>query len=46
MSITKVTSIGLFLVVAGVFLVVGLVFGAAGFFQWNLHPDRLMSWLS
>jgi glucose/arabinose dehydrogenase len=31
---------------AGVFLAVGFVFGAAGFFNWPLHPDRLMSWLS
>jgi hypothetical protein len=31
---------------AGVFLAVGFVFSAAGFFNWPLHPDRLMSWLS
>jgi hypothetical protein len=45
-GVTALTRKRWLLVVAGVFLVVGLVFGAAGFFQWNLHPDRLMSWLS
>ena len=31
---------------AGIFLAVGFVFSAAGFFNWPLHPDRIMSWLS
>jgi hypothetical protein len=31
---------------AAVFLFVGFLFGLAGFFNWSLHPDRLMSWLS
>jgi DNA repair ATPase RecN len=32
--------------VAGAFLLIGVVFGLAGFFNWSLHPDALMAWLS
>ena len=31
---------------AGAFLLIGVVFGLAGFFNWSLHPDALMAWLS
>ena len=31
---------------AGVFLLIGVLFGLAGFFNWPLHPDALMAWLS
>jgi hypothetical protein len=31
---------------AGVFLAVGLLFGLAGFLNWNLHADSLVSWLA
>ena len=45
-GVTALTRKRWLLGVAGVFLAVGLVFGAAGFLQWNLHPDALMAWLS
>ena len=32
--------------VAGVFFVVGILFGVAGFLNWNLHADTLTSWLA
>jgi hypothetical protein len=31
---------------AGVFLAIGVVFGVAGFLNWNLHADALVSWLA
>jgi hypothetical protein len=46
LGVTALTRKRWLLGVAAVFLLVGLVFGAAGFFQWGLHPDVLMSWLS
>lgn len=46
LGVTALTKKRWLLGVAGVFLAVGLLFGAAGFLQWNLHPDFLMSWLS
>lgn len=45
-GVTALTRKRWLLGVAAVFLLVGLVFGAAGFFEWSLHPDRFMSWLS
>ena len=45
-GVTALTRKRWLLGVAAVFLTIGLVFGAAGFFGWSLHPDRLMSWLS
>ena len=45
-GVTALTRKRWLLGVAGVFLAVGLVFGVAGFFEWNLHPDVLMQWLS
>ena len=31
---------------AGLFLLIGVVFGLAGFFSWSLHPGGVMAWLS
>ena len=31
---------------AGLFLLIGVVFGLAGFFSWSLHPAGVMAWLS
>ena len=45
-GVTALTRKRWLLGVAGVFLLVGLVFGFAGFFEWGLHPDVLMRWLS
>ena len=46
LGVTALTRKRWLLIVASVFLAVGLLFGAAGFLQWSLHPDFLMSWLS
>jgi hypothetical protein len=46
LGVTALTRKRWLLGVAAVFLAVGLLFGAAGFLQWSLHPDALMSWLS
>jgi len=46
LGVTALTRKRWLLGLAGVFLAIGLLFGAAGFLQWNLHPDFLMSWLS
>jgi hypothetical protein len=46
LGVTALTRKRWLLGVASVFLLVGLLFGLAGFMGWNLHPDRLMSWLS
>jgi hypothetical protein len=45
-GVTALTRKRWLLGVAGAFFVVGLVFGCAGFFEWHLHPDLLMRWLS
>ena len=45
-GVTALTRKRWLLGVAAVFMTVGLVFGFAGFFEWNLHPDLLMKWLS
>ena len=45
-GVTALTRKRWLLGVAAVFLLVGVVFGLAGFMGWGLHPDRLMSWLS
>jgi hypothetical protein len=45
-GITALTRQRWLLVVAGVFFLVGTLFGLAGFMGWGLHPDRLMAWLS
>jgi len=46
MGVTALTRKRWLLGVAAVFVLIGLVFGLAGFFNWPLHPDRLMSWMS
>jgi Domain of unknown function (DUF4337) len=46
LGVTALTRKRALLGVAAVFLAIGLVFGAAGFLNWNLHADVLMSWLS
>jgi chromosome segregation ATPase len=46
LGVTALTRKRWLLAVAAVFLLVGTVFGVAGFLNWSLHPDRLMSWLS
>jgi uncharacterized protein DUF4337 len=45
-GITALTRQRWLLVVAGIFFLVGTVFGLAAFMGWGLHPDRLMAWLS
>ena len=46
LGVTALTRKRWLLALAAVFLTVGAVFAAAGFFNWPLHPDALMSWLS
>jgi hypothetical protein len=46
LGVTALTQKRWLLGLASFFLAVGLLFGLAGFLQWPLHPDRLMSWLS
>jgi hypothetical protein len=46
LGVTALTRKRWLLAFAAVFLSVGFLFGLAGFFNWSLHPDRLMSWLS
>jgi hypothetical protein len=46
LGVTALTRKRWLLGLAGVFLLVGLTFGIAGFLGWGLHPDTLMSWLS
>ena len=45
-GVTALTRKRWLLGVAAVFLLVGLVFGLAGFMNWGLHPDHRMSWMS
>jgi hypothetical protein len=46
LGVTALTQKRWLLGVVAVFLVVGFVFGLAGFFEWSLHPSTVMSWLS
>jgi hypothetical protein len=46
LGVTALTRKRWLLIVAGVGLAVGVVFGLAGFLGWGIHPDGLMSWLS
>jgi hypothetical protein len=46
LGVTALTRKRWLLGLAGLFLIVGAVFAAAGFLNWSLHPDALMSWLS
>jgi hypothetical protein len=45
-GITALTQKRALLAFAIVFMVFGLVFGLAGFFQWDLHPEALTGLLS
>jgi Domain of unknown function (DUF4337) len=46
LGVTALTRKRWLLGVAAVFLAVGVVFGVAGFLDWNLHADALTSWLA
>jgi hypothetical protein len=46
LGVTALTQKRWLLGVVAVFLLVGFVFGLAGFFEWSLHPSAVMSWLS
>jgi predicted RND superfamily exporter protein len=46
LGVTALTQKRWLLGVVAVFLVIGFVFGIAGFFEWSLHPNAVMSWLS
>lgn len=46
LGVTALTKKRALLGVAAVFLGIGVVFGVAGFLNWSLHADALMSWLA
>jgi hypothetical protein len=46
LGVTALTRKRALMGVAAVFLAIGAVFGVAGFLNWNLHSDVLMSWLA
>ena len=46
LGVTALTRKRWLLGLAGLFLLIGVVFGLAGFFNWSLHPDGVMAWLS
>jgi hypothetical protein len=46
LGVTALTRKRWLLGVAAVFFVVGVLFGVAGFLNWNLHADALTSWLA
>jgi len=46
LGVTALTQKRWLLGVVAVFLLIGFVFGLAGFFEWSLHPNAVMSWLS
>ena len=46
LGVTALTGKRWLLGVAGVFLAVGVLFGVAGFLNWNIHADALVSWLA
>jgi hypothetical protein len=46
LGVTALTRKRWLLGVAAVFLAVGVLFGVAGFLNWNLHADALTSWLA
>jgi len=45
-GITALTRKRWLLGIAIAFMIYGVFFGVAGFAGWNVHPDRIMSWLS
>ena len=46
LGVTALTRKRWLIVMALCFVAVGVVFGLAGFLNWPLHPDTIMSWLS
>jgi hypothetical protein len=46
LGVTALTRKRWLLGLAGLFILVGVIFALAGFLNWSLHPDALMSWLS
>ncbi len=46
LGVTALTGKRWLLGVAGVFLALGVLFGVAGFLNWNIHADALVSWLA
>jgi hypothetical protein len=46
LGVTALTRKRWLLGVAAVFMGIGVLFGMAGFLNWNLHVDALMSWLA
>ena len=46
LGVTALTRKRWLLGVAGVFLALGVLFGVAGFLNWNIHADALVSWLA
>jgi hypothetical protein len=46
LGVTALTQKRWLLAVVAVFLGIGFVFGLAGFLEWSLHPNSVMSWLS
>ena len=46
LGVTALTRKRWLLGVAAVFLAIGVIFGMAGFLDWNLHADALTSWLA
>jgi uncharacterized protein DUF4337 len=46
LGVTALTKKRALMSVAAVFLAIGVVFGVAGFLNWNLHSEVLMSWLA
>ena len=46
LGVTALTGKRWLLGVAGVFLAVGVLFGVAGFLNWNIHAEVLVSWLA
>ena len=46
LGVTALTGKRWLLGIAGVFLGFGVLFGLAGFLNWNIHADALVSWLA
>ena len=46
LGVTALTQKRWLLGLAALFLAVGVIFGLAGFLEWSIHPDGVMSWLS
>ena len=46
LGVTALTGKRWLLGMAGIFLAAGFLFGVAGFMNWHLHADALVSWLA